>query len=230
MEYVAGIDEAGRGAVIGPLVIAGVSLPPEKENDLRKMGVKDSKLLSPKRREALAKAIERMAKDVIVIDVGPCKIDNYRKQGVSLNKLEAMKFAEIVNYLKPGRVFIDGPDTNIPRFSGFVRRMLADPAELVVEHHADSRYPVVSAASIVAKVERDRKIAELAEKHGEIGSGYPSDPLTQAWLKRALETSGKFPDIVRKTWMTAESMEGQRLQTRLLGFLGMKREAPPGED
>ncbi len=221
---IAGIDEAGRGAVIGPMIIAGVSIPREKENELVKMGVKDSKLLTPKAREKLARKIEKTAKDIIVIEVAPCKIDNYRKQGISLNKMEAMKFAEALNFLRPSTAYIDGPDINLRKFQGFVSKMLAEPAELVVEHFADSKYPVVSAASIIAKVERDQRIEKLASRYGEIGSGYSSDPVTQVWLSQWLEGANKFPECVRRTWITAEVMERDKLQTRLLGFLGIKKD------
>ena len=222
---IAGIDEAGRGAVIGPMIIAAVSMPKDRENDLRKMGAKDSKLLTPKTRERLAQKIEKIARDIVVIDVGPCKIDNYRRQGISLNKMEAMKFAEALNLLKPARAYIDGPDTNLRKFKGFLSKMLAEPAELVVEHFADTKYPVVSAASIIAKVERDLRVRKLASQYGDIGSGYPSDPVTQAWLRQWLKGTNKFPECVRRTWVTAEVMERDKLQTRLLGFLGLKKDS-----
>ncbi len=215
VELIAGIDEAGRGAVLGPMVIAGISMSPRDENKLRKLGVKDSKLLSPKRRERLAEAIEKVAKDIIVIKIGPCKIDNYRKTGVNLNQIEAMKMADIVNYLKPGRVYIDSPDTNIKKFQRFLKRMIDHEHEMVLEHYADTKYMSVAAASIIAKVTRDKDIEELREKHGKIGSGYTSDPITIQWLENWLENNKKFPDFVRTTWITADAMLKNKLQTRL---------------
>lgn len=212
---IAGIDEAGRGAVIGPLVIAGVSMPKSAENRLRKLGVKDSKMLSPSRREKLAGAIEKIVKDIIVIKVGPCRIDSYRKTGVNLNQIEGMKMADIVNYLKPDKVYIDSPDNNIKKFQAFLQKMIQHEHEMVLEHYADAKYMSVAAASIMAKVERDRAIMELMEKHGEIGSGYTSDPITIQWLENWIENNRSFPDFVRSTWITAEGMIKKKSQTSL---------------
>jgi ribonuclease HII len=221
-KLIAGIDEAGRGAVMGPLVIAGVSMDPGQENHLRKIGVKDSKLLSPARREKLSAAIEKAAKDMVVIKVGSCKIDNYRRSGVNLNQIEAMKMADIVNYLKPDRVYIDSPDTNISKFQRFLKRMIDHEHEMVMEHKADYRYPSVAAASIIAKVARDREIEELKEKHGEIGSGYTSDPVTIQWLENWISGNRKFPDFVRSSWITAGDMLRQKSQTSLMDWFRSK--------
>jgi len=218
--FIAGIDEAGRGAVIGPLVIAGVCADEKTVNSLKKIGVKDSKLLTPKKREVLAEKIDEMVKDVIVIKVGPCKIDSHRKGGVNLNQIEAMKMADITNFLKPDKIYIDCPEKNLEKFNGFVKKMVrCEPEpEIIMENKADLRYPVVAAASIIAKVERDKEIDELKKKHGNIGSGYPSDEVTVNWLKNHMEDNKKFPDIVRRTWMTAELMEKEKLQTKLGSF------------
>lgn len=212
---IAGIDEAGRGAVMGPMVIAGASMPKGVENRLRKMGVKDSKLLSPSRREKLAEAIEKIVKDIIVIKIGPCRIDSYRKTGVNLNQIEAMKMADIVNYLKPNKVYVDCPDTNIKKFQRFLQRMINHEHEMVMEHYADTKYMSVAAASIIAKVERDSEIKKLKEKHGEIGSGYTSDPVTIGWLENWIENNKRFPDFVRTTWVTADDMLKKKSQTSL---------------
>ncbi len=214
-EVIAGIDEAGRGAVMGPLVVAGVSMEPGVENHLRKLGVRDSKILSPSRREKLSESIEKLSRDVVLVKVGPCRIDNYRKTGVNLNQIEAMKMADIVNYLKPGKVFIDAPDNNIPKFQKFVQRMINHDHEMVMEHRADNRYMCVAAASIMAKVARDRDIAELREKHGEIGSGYTSDPVTIQWLEDWMSSNSRFPDFVRTSWITADDMLRKKFQTSL---------------
>ena len=94
-KVIAGIDEAGRGAVIGPLVIAGVSIEEGKEEEFRRLKARDSKKISPNVRKRLSKEIEKIAKDVVIIKVGACKIDTYRKEGINLNKLEIMKFAAV---------------------------------------------------------------------------------------------------------------------------------------
>ncbi len=213
---IAGIDEAGRGAIIGPLVIAGVSIDSEKEDKLKKMGVRDSKLLSPKRREFLAERIEEIARDVIVLKIAACRIDKYRREGVNLNKIEVIKMADAINYLKPEKTYIDSPDINTERLRLFLKKMIKeDGARLVVEHKADHKYPVCSAASIIAKVARDEEIEQLKKKYGNMGPGYTSNEITQTWLKEWLEKNRKFPDIVRKTWITASVLDGERRQLKI---------------
>ena len=216
---ISGIDEAGRGCILGPMVIAGVAIPHEKEEEFRRLGVKDSKMLSPAKREELYKKIEEMAQ-VVILEVAACKIDNYRAQGISLNRLEAIKFAEILHLQKPHKAFIDGPDTNLPKLHGYLKKMSPEGIELIVEHFADSKYPVVGAASIIAKVERDRKIEELRKEYGDIGSGYTSDPVTQKWLDDWMKTHSKLPDCARKSWVTAEALVEKKEQSLLGSFFG----------
>lgn len=218
---IAGVDEAGRGAVIGPLVMAGVSIDKSKEKFFKKLYVRDSKLISPKRRQYLAKKIEKIAKDIIIVKVSACRIDTYRKQGVNLNKIEAIKFADIINYLKPKKVFVDAPDTNPEKLRLFLKKMMKhenDGIDLVVEHKADHKYSVCSAASIIAKVARDGDIEKLKKKYGDFGPGYSSNEKTIAWLKSWLEKHGKFPDIVRKTWATAIVADGNHKQSKISTF------------
>ncbi len=206
-------------AVIGPLVVAGVSVLEGDLPKLKGLGLKDSKLLSPRRREELEKRIEKVAKDILVLKIGPCRIDKYRREGVNLNRLEAMKFAEVIDYLSPSRVFVDSPDVNTERMRRYLEKLSkGDGTEVVAEHRADQNYPVVSAASIMAKVERDREIEELKKKYGDLGPGYSSNPVTMAWLRSQLKEKGKFPDIVRRTWVTAQIMEGANSQSKLARF------------
>lgn len=216
--WIAGIDEAGRGAVAGPMVIAGVCCTKKQEGMLRKMGVKDSKLIAPKKREALADAIEKTVKDIVVIKVGPCKIDSHRRAGMSLNQIEGIKMAEIATFLKPHKVFIDSPDRNLFKFRKYLEKMIQHDPEVILEHKADMNYPVVAAASIIAKVERDREMAELREEHGELGTGYPSDEVTMSWLRDWIAMNRKFPDFIRRTWIPAEELEKERAQSRLTSW------------
>ncbi len=215
---IAGIDEAGRGAVIGPLVIAGISIDSRKERALKKIKVKDSKLLTPKRRVALAKKIEKIAKDVVVIKVDPCKIDSMRMFGTNLNRIEAVRFLDAIAFLKPHKVYIDGFDTNLEKLKKFLSKM-TNGLDMVVEHEADVNYPVVSAASIIAKVERDRQVEKLKTEYGDIGSGYPSDPRTVQWLKNWLEKNKDWPECVRKSWVTAEVLQEEKRQLNLSAWL-----------
>ncbi len=216
---IAGVDEAGRGAVIGPMVVAGVSIEEGKEQVLKKMGCKDSKLLSPSKREKLAKAIEKTAKDIMILKVGPCKIDNQRRQGINLNRIESMKFAEILSFLDPGKAFVDSPDVTPSRLKAHLQKMVGDDMELVVEHKADFNYPVVAAASIVAKVARDEEMRELSRKYGDMGPGYSSNAVTMKWMHDWLEKNGKYPEsVVRETWETTRTVSAQYSQKKLGNF------------
>src|SRR2546428_13156743 len=148
---ISGIDEAGRGALIGPMVISGVSIDQKDEKKLRLLGVKDSKVLSPEKREKLSKLITKFAKDIVVIRVQACKIDDYRAKGVNLDKIEAMKMAEIIKILNSERIYIDSLEANPPRFKQMIMKNLENKEkDLVVENYADETYIAVSAASIIA--------------------------------------------------------------------------------
>lgn len=216
---IAGVDEAGRGAVIGPMVIAGVSVTQDKEAGLKRMGVRDSKKIAPKRREKLAKAIERIAKDVVVIKVEACKVDSYRKAGVNLNELEKMKMADVLSLLEAGKAYVDSPDVSPERLKEGLEREIGKGTELVVEHGADDSYPVCSAASIVAKVTRDEEVRKLHKKYRDFGSGYPSDERTTKFLEEYLKKHNKFPDCVRKSWATIKTIKKDHKQSKLAGWL-----------
>ena len=184
--------------------------------------MRDSKDLSPKRRRTLAKEIEKLAKDIVVLSVSACKIDSYRKQGVNLNRLEAMKFADALNFLNPGKAYVDAPDVKPERLKGILNKMIKGNVDIVSEHKADSKYPIVSAASIVAKVERDSAIEELKKKYGDVGPGYPSNPITMAWLRNWRAKHKEFPECVRRTWATAEAVEGESRQSKLASWFRRK--------
>lgn len=217
---IGGVDEAGRGAVIGPLVIAGVAIEEDKEHLLLKNGVRDSKLLTHKKRQKLAEFIEKVARDVIVINVEPCKIDTYMKQGVNLNRIETMKFADALSYLSPEKAYVDSPDVNPERLKKILGKMIRMEMELVVEHKADNKYPACSAASIIAKVAREDAIEELKKKYGDFGPGYPSNEKTMEWLRNWMDKNKKFPDIVRKGWATSEIVQRESIQRRLGSWFG----------
>ncbi|WXG46172.1 MAG: ribonuclease HII [Candidatus Atabeyarchaeum deiterrae] len=209
-KLVAGIDEAGRGPVLGPLVLAGVLIEEEKTEDLVRIGVKDSKLLTPKRRVDLSRIIEGLALKLLQVEISPEQIDNRIKRGISLNRLEAEKIASLINRLCPDKVYIDCPDTNPDRFAQWLRNHVKPKRiEILAMHHADENIPVVSAASIMAKVRRDQRIRELKEKLGEIGSGYTSDGKTRQYIAHILrenDSSDNMPNFVRKTWKTIKNI------------------------
>lgn len=208
-----GIDEAGRGPVIGSLVIAGVMVD---ELGWRVDGVKDSKLLSHKKRIELDKKIKKTSRYKI-IKISPQEIDNALfSRHLNLNWLEAVKQAEIINALKPDKAIIDCPSPNCKKYTQYLKRLLKNKkTELIVEHKADMKYPVCSAASILAKVEREKEIAQLKKKYGNIGPGYPSNPITQKFIKENWE---KHPEIFRKSWITFKNHQKQKHQKRLGDF------------
>jgi ribonuclease HII len=210
---VAGVDDAGRGAVIGPLVIAGVLVREEDLLRLKELGVRDSKLLSPRRREVLAVEIKKIAKSIDVVKVSPREIDIVVDGGRRLHKLnylEAQTMARVIEALKPEKVFVDASDVLEQRFKQHILECMSFNVDIVSEHKADRNYVVVSAASIIAKVERDEAISELAKTLGDFGSGYPSDPRTMSFLKECCEKLDEYPDFVRKSWKPAKRVRGQK--------------------
>ena len=217
---IAGADDAGRGPIIGPLVIAGVLVEETEISRLKQLGVKDSKLLSPRRREQLAISIKELALKYCVESLSPREIDKVVETGGRLrrlNRLEAHTMAKVIERLRPDIAYVDASDVLADRFKEHIAERLAFEVKIISEHKADFNYPVVSAASIIAKVERDRAIQELSEKYGELGSGYVTDPETIAFLKRWLATHDSYPWFVRKSWKPAKALRNRLdvRQTRL---------------
>jgi len=210
---VAGVDEAGRGCVIGPLVIAGVLIKEENLHALNSLGVKDSKLLSPKKREALYIEIARLAEKHEIIKLAPMKIDRAvesKRKLHKLNRLEAQTMAQIINALKPDEAYVDAADVLETRFKHHIQEGLTVKTKITSKHKADKIYPVVSAASIMAKVERDKEIATLKDVYGDFGSGYLTDQKTMRFLKQWLQTHAEYPNCVRKSWKPAKQIKNQK--------------------
>jgi len=209
-DLTAGIDEAGRGPVIGPLVVAGVAAPDPEV--FRGMGCKDSKLLTPQRRQALDREIRRTkGVKVEVRVIAATTLDEERRMGRSLNRIEAQRFQEIALALGARHVIVDAADTNAKRFGREVKAGLVRRVKVTSEHKADVNHPVVGAASIVAKVARDAAIAELARRlerrlNLPLGSGYCHDPDTQAFLQAWWKEYRELPDGTRTTWATAREL------------------------
>ena len=218
MATVAGVEEAGRGPVVGPMVLCGVLVDEKDQEKLKSIGAKDSKLLTPKTREILYRQITKMVKKYEVIIVQPKEIDNaLNSETLNLNRLEAQKMAEITNILQPDRVLIDCPSNNPREYVAYLRKYLKDKKQVIVaEHGADVKYTVVSAASIIAKVTRDKEIDKIKERIGiDFGSGYPSDEKTQLFLKKNWD---KFPEIFRKTWASYKKIIREQQQKSLGEF------------
>ena len=211
---VGGVDDAGRGCIIGPLVLAGVALEESQISKLNGIGVRDSKTLSPSARIRLYFLIKDLAYKVVSVKVPPEEVDKYvarRKKYIKLNLLEAEAAAKVVEELEADLVYIDASDTDPERFKKNVVALIKRRVEVISEHNADKTYPIVSAASIVAKVERDAEIARLRERYGNFGSGYPADPNTIAFLREWLGKHGEIPPFARKTWKTWRRLVDRRL-------------------
>jgi ribonuclease HII len=207
---ISGVDDAGRGSVIGPLAIAGISIEEKNLPKIVDLGVKDSKLLSPKRRETLAHQIRELALNCNVVLLSPSEIDRVVETGKRLhrlNRLEAQTMARVLAALKPDVAYVDASDLLPNRVGDHIAERLTFKLKIISEHKADSKYPIVSAASIIAKVERDKALSELQKKYGNIGCGYPTDSNTIEFLKCWIEKFGSYPDFVRKSWKPAKRIK-----------------------
>ena len=200
---ICGVDEAGRGSLLGPLVIAGVSLKRSKIRKLSSMGIKDSKKLTPAARERLYKKIIEYADDYYIARINPKTIDRSVKKH-QLNFLEAKYMAKVIAKLKPNISYVDSCDVNPKRYGKEINKM-AKCGKIRSYHHADSRFVIVSAASIVAKVNRDKTIAKLRKKH-DLGSGYPSDKKTINFVSKYISDKKEIPSFVRKSWKPVQAM------------------------
>ena len=217
---ICGVDEAGRGPVIGPLVVAGVTF----ENDFELIGnnVRDSKKIRPKRRETLAEKIKEIAVDYEIILISASDIDDMRKI-MTLNEIEVNAFSKVINKLKPDVCYVDSADVDDKRFGRGILSRLSSKPKIISRHKADDIYPVVGAASILAKTTRDenvRKIAKELEKKLDhpLGSGYPADPITQKFLRTWVETFGELPPYARHSWKTAQKILKENKAKKLDDF------------
>jgi len=195
-----GIDEAGRGPVIGPMIICGAIIKEEDIPKLVQIGVKDSKMLSPQRREKLKNLIEKIILQWKIIKIPALEIDKF-----GINYLELKNTAELINEFSPHIAFIDCPTCWCDSYCRKLKTLLkTSETQIVAENFADKNYPVVSAASILAKVTRDREIEKISSIYGNVGSGYASDRRTIEFLKKCLRVHQNLPDFVRKRWKTVQ--------------------------
>ncbi len=215
-----GIDEAGRGPVIGPLVVAGVNF--KDDSKLIEYNVRDSKKITPKRRGILSKIIMEIAEDYEIIIISASDIDDMRNI-MTLNEIELNIFVKIIDKLKPDVCFIDAVDVNEERFGRNIMSRLSFKPEIISKHKADDIYPVVGAASILAKTIRDKEIKKISQKLEEklnlpLGSGYPSDPITKKFLKNWLDKFGNLPPNVRHSWKTTQNLINENKTKKLDDF------------
>ncbi|WP_295615750.1 ribonuclease HII [uncultured Methanobrevibacter sp.] len=206
-----GLDEAGRGPVLGPLVVAGIVIPEKKEKIIERMGVKDSKRLTPNRRAVLYRKLTKMF-DYETVVITAQDIDNLRARGVNLNEIEKLAMKKIINNLRADRIIIDALDVKEGRLQDEISEYIGHSCEVIAEHKADDTYLTVGAASIIAKTERDMILEQInkdyirstKDKDG-IGSGYPSDPKTKNFLKKF--KYDEMPDFVRRSWGTVQKIK-----------------------
>jgi ribonuclease HII len=205
-ELVLGIDEAGRGCIIGPLFIAGFLI---SETDflidkLNSLGVNDSKLLLPKKRDELAREIKKISCGYKILKIQPNALDKF-----SINDLEIQYSAKLVSIFSPNRVYMDVPasGSGIKRYCGSVASLCSASVKMIGANKMDSTNVLVASASILAKSEREKHIKILKKKYGDFGSGYSSDPKTIVWLKQWKKKHVEWPSIVRRKWSTLNKLQ-----------------------
>jgi ribonuclease HII len=216
-----GVDDAGRGPVIGPMVLAGCLIDAKTGDEFKKIGVRDSKQLTQKRREFLEEIIRKKSKAFEVVVLNPEEIDKKNSEGLKLNELEGLAAAEIINKINNGKekikVVLDCPSPNRTRWREFVLLKIENLSnlEIACEHKADRNHVVVGAASILAKTERERQMSKLKEMYGkDMGSGYCSDPRTKKFLEKNIRNHN-HKGIFRKTWSTWKKADHNSRQKKL---------------
>jgi len=205
---ICGIDEAGRGPVVGPMVVAGVQI--DNEDVLSDINVRDSKKCTPERRERLAKIIKSRARAVNFVVLHADEIDNLRSK-MTLNEIEVEAFCKVMKSLKSDVYYVDSADVDEKRFARELMNRLDYNAKIVSHHKAEEKFLVVAAASIIAKTTRDRIIKEIERELRKkldipLGSGYPSDPTTIKFIEEWINRFKELPPHVRKSWKTIKKL------------------------
>ncbi|RLM90784.1 ribonuclease HII [Halobellus sp. Atlit-38R] len=217
-----GSDEAGKGPVLGPMVAAAVRAPPDAIPD----DVDDSKRLSPATRAAIAETLR--AREDVAVGVAVVSTDRIDDPETDMNSLTVAAHAEAIAAVASDgdAVTTDAGDVSESRFARRVRDAVADTpdgttVDVHAEHGADAEYPIVAAASVVAKVRRDAAIESLDAEYadyGPIGSGYPSDQTTRAFLRDFVAETGDLPDCARASWSTSADVLAAAEQSGLSEF------------
>jgi len=201
--------------VIGPLVIAGISFDPTGLESIRNEGITDSKKLSVQKRETLYTKILQSAVSVFVCRISPITIDNYVNYK-KLNVLESRFMTIIADNLRADKIIIDACDVKPDRFKqSILKNLTSKSVKIYCFHKADTDNLIVSAASIIAKVTRDREIKKIEETLcKKIGSGYPSDPSTKLFLRNHL-FDNENKKYIRFSWSPVKNMINEGAQTKL---------------
>ena len=213
--FLGGIDEAGRGSVLGPLVIAGISFDSMKIDELKEMGIIDSKKTSPKKRVVLFEEIFNLCESIFICKINCSTIDkfvNYNR----LNKLESKFMTIIADNLHANKIIVDSCDVNPFRFQQEIKKNLINKEISIYSFHkADSDNVIVSCASIIAKVTRDNEIVKIQKSLGkDIGSGYPSDPKTIRFIHNEINVKGS-KNYIRFSWKPVKQIINKNIQTKL---------------
>lgn len=211
---IAGIDEAGRGCILGPMVLCLATIDPMDEYELKALGVKDSKKLSPKQREELFPKVQKICKTIVVkisAEELTTLMDKY-----NLNEIEAQKAAEAIKLAGDSvtTVYVDSPDNVPEKFAARIIQYLPKGKkrpQIVAENKADDKYLVVGAASIIAKVVRDREIEKIKDEIGyDFNSGYTSDPFTMAFLAKH-GGDARVQKYIRHKWSTMAKLRQKKI-------------------
>jgi ribonuclease HII len=201
---ISGIDEAGKGPVLGPMCVAGILLEETKINELVRIKVKDSKQLTAEKREVLEGEIKEIAEEYFILEVSASRIDELRKI-MTMNEIMVISYTKVLEELRPDHVFVDAADVNEDRFGENIRKRYSRQIIITSKHKADIKYPIVSAASILAKVQRDLLVKQLGDELGmEIGSGYPADQTTIQFLENWVQENNSLPSFARSSWETSK--------------------------
>jgi ribonuclease HII len=220
MAKVLGIDEAGRGPVIGSMFIGGFMVDESDLEEVEDLGVKDSKKLSDKKRENLAEKLREMGEPFLK-EITASEIDDLREV-MSLNEIEIQGFTEVIERSDADEIIVDLPEPDGDRFIRKMKKELPakfENRDFTAEHEADDNFPIVSAASIIAKSARENHVDELKKKYGyDFKSGYPHDSPTIEFLEKYVEEKGELPKETRRSWSTAERILKKAEQSGLSDF------------
>jgi ribonuclease HII len=204
--YIAGIDEAGRGPVIGPMVVCCAFCKRSDEKLLKKVSPQDSKKLTPEKRKELYIKLKKFC-TFRWIEISAQDLNKLMSE-MSLNDIEAKVMADLIKKLGEADIMIDMPDRYSWTFRARMEKFGVKRFE--AEHKADENYPIVSAASICAKLIRDSKIEEITQATCDFGSGYPSDSKTLEVLKDK-EKRKLLAPFIRTRWKTIDDLKQRKL-------------------
>ena len=190
--------------MLGPIIVAGICVRKKSISEMIKKGIKDSKLLTPKKRQILFGHVVSIAESICICRINIAEIDFHVFKN-NLNTLEAEAMAITISNMKSDKTYVDSCDVNPSRYQRTIRSFLKrNSTKLISMHHADKLNVVVSGASIIAKVIRDSEITKIRVKYGDIGSGYPSDKKTIEFVRQWFRQKNEIPPFARRSWKPAQ--------------------------